>query len=576
MNVKPRVNLVLCWHMHQPWYQLGIDGDYKLPWVYLHAIKDYEDMVMHLEAHPDMRVVVNFAPVLLEQLDDYVQQLKGWLDHGKTMKDPMLNLLAGAQPIPGSTAERYKLLCDCQRANAEKMINPYPVYKGLLKTFNSMVSEELMNGEEMHSLSYLKDQYFIDVLVWYHIAWLGHSLKQTKVSGDLIAKAGEFNKADRRSLVQLIYDCISGLIARYRKLAEKGQIELSMSPYGHPIIPLLNDLDNMVCAQPEEPGPDSDRYPEGAERSRWHLQHGIEVFERYFGFRPKGIWLSEGAISEDAVALIEEYGFEWTASGEGVWRNSMKKNGVPVAEDKNKLELFHPYLVNEHTPELFFRDDGLSDLIGFDYSKYHSEEAAKNLVEHLVNIADLFGPDADRRVISIILDGENAWEYYPHNGYYFLDHLYDELSHHEQIRPTTYSELHGKTQTAPIKKLCAGSWVYGSFSTWIGQKDKNKAWDRLIEAKQAYDSVIMSGKLGQGEIEKATRQLAICEGSDWFWWFGDSHASSSVSDFDELFREQLKNLYRLLKLPEPEILEHSLSVGGEGTENAGTMVRNVG
>lgn len=577
-NIKHNkaVNFVLCWHMHQPWYQQGIDGDYKLPWVYLHAIKDYEDMASHLEAHPQMHVVVNFAPVLLEQLDDYANQLKNWLDKETSMNDPMLNLLAGVTPVPKSPHLRYQLLCDCQRANAEKMIDPYPDFKKLLEPIKSMFPAGLCDEHDTGCLNYLNSQYFIDVLVWYHLAWLGHSLKQTQISSDLIKKAKMFDRSDRRDLLQLIYDCISSLIPRYRKLAESGQIELSMTPYGHPIIPLLNDMDNMSCAQPEAPVPQCKTYPGGVERSRWHIQQGLDCFDHYFGLRPEGIWLSEGAISEDAIALIEEFDFKWTASGEGVWRNSMHLGDHDPEKVHSKRALFHPHILDGYKPKLFFRDDGLSDLIGFEYSKMNSVDAANDLVQHLENIADFLGESANRHVVSIIVDGENAWEYYPHNGYYFLDHLYKTLSNHQLVRATTFSELTEKTKTHELEKLCAGSWVYGSFSTWIGEPDKNRAWDRLVEAKLAYDSVINTAVLTKKEADKATRQLAICEGSDWFWWFGEKNSSDSVSDFDKLFRLQLKNLYMLLKLPMPENLDEPLSLGGGIAENAGTMVRNIG
>ncbi len=568
------INFVLCWHMHQPWYQQGIDGEYELPWVYLHAIKDYEDMVMHLESHPKMQVVVNFAPVLLEQLDDYAIQLKSLLDSGRKMKDPMLNLLAGATPIPQTAHERYQILCDCQRANAEKMIDPYPVFKRLLEMVQSMFPGGHCDEQETVCLQYFSQQYFVDVLVWYHIAWLGHALKQTQVSENLISKGGLFDTTDRRALIQLIYDCISQLIPRYRKLAESGQIELSMTPYGHPIIPLLNDMANMSCAQPEAPRPESKTYPGGEQRSHWHIQRGLDCFEKFFGLRPQGIWLSEGAISEDAIALIEKFDFKWTASGEGVWRNSVLLGSHDPEMVQTKHALFHPHELKGYKPKLFFRDDGLSDLIGFEYSKVNSIDAANDLVQHLVNIADFLGDSAERHVVSIILDGENAWEYYPHNGYYFLNHLYEILPEHKQVQATTFSAVSEKTNTHKLENLCAGSWVYGSFSTWIGEADKNRAWDRLVEAKLAYDKVVAGKGLTDKRLEKATRQLAICEGSDWFWWFGEKNSSDSVRDFDQLFRAQLKNLYKLLELPVPENLEQPLSAGGGNAENAGTMVRN--
>jgi alpha-amylase/alpha-mannosidase (GH57 family) len=562
--------------MHQPWYQQGIDGEYRLPWVYLHAIKDYSDMAVHLEAYPDMKVVVNFAPVLLEQIDDYADQLKAWLEHGQRMRDPMLNLLAGSDDIPGDLHGRYRLLCDCQRAHAPKMIDPYPAFKTLLSPIKFIFPEDGRDEEYAGFLHYMDPQYFIDVLVWYHLAWLGHSLKQTQTAQRLINQESLYDMDDRRELIQLIYDCIADLIPRYRALSERGQVELSMTPYGHPIVPLLNDMENMRCTQPKDSAPECAAYPGGKERARWHMQHGIEVFERYFGIRPKGVWLSEGAISEDAIALIEEFDFDWTASGEGVWRNSIHMSDHDPEVVLSKRALFHSYQLGDYRPKLFFRDDGLSDLIGFEYSKHNSVEAANDLVQNLVNIADFLGDSASRHVVTIILDGENAWEYYPHNGYHFLDQLYQHLSNHDRVRTACFSDLVDLPMCHDLEKLCAGSWVYGSFSTWVGHADKNKAWDLLADAKIAYDTVIQQDRLDDESKQKATKQLAICEGSDWFWWFGDVNPSGSVSDFDQLFRMQLKNLYNLLHLPIPVILEEPISVGGAGAENAGTMVRNVG
>jgi len=576
MTITNRVNFTLCWHMHQPWYQQGIDGEYQLPWVYLHAIKDYADMVAHLEAHPKMRAVVNFAPVLLEQLDDYAQQLGNWLQNGHKMQDPLLNLLAGATEIPGNVHERYRLLCDCQRAHAPKMIEPYPAFKTLLSPVEYMFPHHKCDERGADFLQYLDPQYFVDVLVWYHLAWLGHSLKQSATAQRLIKKEILFDEHDRRELIQLINDCMAELITRYRRLAERGQIELSMTPYGHPIIPLLNDMENMRCSQPKDEMPEYRSYPGGAERSRWHIQKGIDCFQHYFGIRPQGIWLSEGAISEDAIALIEEFDFKWTASGEGVWRSSIHMSEHDPEVVHSKRALFHSYQLKDYEPKIFFRDDGLSDLIGFEYSKRNSVEAANDLVQNLVNISDFLGDSAARHVVSIILDGENAWEYYPHNGYHFLNRLYEQLSDHKRIRTTCFSELIEMPMCHDLETLCAGSWVYGSFSTWIGHADKNRAWDLLSEAKMAFDTVVEQGVLDDESLRKATKQLAICEGSDWFWWFGDVNPSGSVSEFDQLFRIQLKNLYELLQLAVPAVLDEPVSQGGGSAENAGTMVRNVG
>lgn len=578
MSESTKINLALCWHMHQPWYQSGIGGDYQLPWVYLHAIKDYSDMAAHLEAHPGMKVTVNFAPVLLEQLDDYAQQLQQWLANGSRMRDPLLNLLADVSPIPAGIDERCQLLRDCQRANAEKMIEPYAGFRKLLQPLKAMFSGEEKIARDKTFLKYLDTQYFIDILMWYHLAWLGHALKQTKTARRLIEKEALFDSDDRRELITLMHDCIAGLIPRYRKLAESGQIELSMTPYGHPIIPLLNDFANMRCAQPDDAGPEYAAYPGGMERSRWHIQTGIECMQRHFGMRPVGIWLSEGAISEDAIALVQEFGFKWTASGEAVWDNSLQLSGKGKSKGHaaSKRALYHSYQLKNYTPKIFFRDDGMSDLIGFEYGRRNSVEAAEELVENLENIANFLGDRASRHVVTIILDGENAWEYYPHNGHYFLHHLYASLAEHKQIKTTCFSELTELPICHDLDELCAGSWVYGSHSTWIGHPDKNRAWELLTRAKYAYDKVVAAGSLDESTMAQATQQLAIAEGSDWFWWFGDSNPSASVSDFDQLFRTQLRQLYEILGQPAPDDLDIPVSRGGsDKAANAGTMVRNV-
>ena len=566
------LHVVLCWHMHQPYYREGLKGAYHLPWVYLHGIKDYSDMAAHLERHPGMHAVVNFAPVLLEQLDDYAQQLDALLKHGKPTQDHMLNLLSGIERIPSDAASRRRIVQDCQRCHAPRMIHPYPAFHRLVR-----LTMPAAGGEDdlpVH-LGYLSEQYFLDLLTWYHLAWLGNSLRHLPLVQRLMAQAQHYSAADRHELLHLMQNCIAGLVPRYRALAERGQIELSMTPYGHPIVPLLNDFANLRDALPDAPMPEAPAYPGGAARARWHLAHGVEVFERFFGRKPAGVWLSEGGVSEDALAQLDELGVAWTASGEGVWRNSCVKSGVATADIESKRALFSPTRVDGFKTRVFFRDDGLSDLIGFRYSDWHADDAVADFVHHLETIAANFGQAAGQHVVSVILDGENAWEYYPANGHFFLDRLYGVLAAHPTLRPATFASLAGKLPAVPLKRLAAGSWVYGSFSTWIGSADKNRGWDYLVAAKTAYDSVMASGRLGAEQQALATRQLAVCEGSDWFWWFGDYNPADSVSDFERLYRTQLRELYRLLGVAPPAMLDVPLSSGGGLAENAGTMRRNV-
>lgn len=570
-----RLNVVLCWHMHQPYYRQGLTGEYRLPWVYLHGIKDYSDMAAHLENHPQMRAVVNFVPVLLEQLDDYAQQLTGFLEHGTAMQDGMLNLLAGITPIPSDVEARLQLIRDCQRCHAPRMIHPYPQFNNLFKLVGSTEDFGMGCAGLGCSLSYLNDQYFLDLLTWYHLVWLGHSLRKPAEIQALFLHKGSFDVQQRRTLLMVMRDCLAGLIPRYRALHARGQVELSMTPYGHPIIPLLHSFDNMQCATPEAPRPHALSYPDGDARSAWHVTHGLAVFEQYFGHKPKGVWLAEGGISEDAVQLLDAHDINWTASGEGVWRNSCQISGCDGVDVHSKRQLFKPRQHAEFQTRLFFRDDGLSDLIGFRYSDWHADDAAQDFIQHLNNIANFLGDTADQHVVSVILDGENAWEYYPENGQYFLDALYESLSNSPHIKTTTFADVAKDVTALPLPKICAGSWVYGSFSTWIGAADKNRGWDYLVAAKIAYDEVVAKGQLSSAQVIQATQQLAVCEGSDWFWWFGDYNPAGSVSDFEQLYREQLRELYKILNVTAPAMLDIPLSQGGGNAENAGTMRRNV-
>ncbi|WP_020394821.1 glycoside hydrolase family 57 protein [Thiolinea disciformis] len=572
---QQKLNVVLCWHMHQPWYRDGLDGDYRLPWVYLHAMKDYSDMATHLEQHPRMRLVVNFSPVLLEQINDYAHQLQQYLQHNTPFKDRLLNLLAGLTPIPSDVQARSELIEECQRCHAPRMIHPYPCFQRLLTMIGATDSVGIGRKKYKYALEYLSDQYFLDLLTWYHLSWLGQALKLAPAVQTLMNKGSLFNAADRRSLLSIIHACVAGIIPRYRALAERGQIELSMTPYMHPIMPLLEDFHSMNCAQPDAPMPSSAHYPGGTERTHWHMEKGIAFFQQYFGQTPRGVWLSEGAVSDAELALLDKFQINWTATGEGVWRNSCQRSSCTTPENiHNKRALFMPYRQGDNQVRLFFRDDGLSDLIGFKYSTWNATDAVADFVQNLENIRDFLGGDAAQQVVSIILDGENAWEYYPENAYAFLDSLYSSLTHSEVLQLSHFSDLQA-LPTQHLPNLCAGSWVYGSFSTWIGSPDKNRGWDYLVAAKQAFDTVSAAGTLSAEQQLAAERQLAVCEGSDWFWWFGDYNPADSVSDFEQLYRQQLMRLYDMLGLAVPEQLHVPLSTGNQaGAENAGTMRRN--
>lgn len=561
MSADSPLNIVLCWHMHQPQYCDQISGTYQLPWTYLHATKDYIDMAAHLEAVPESRAVVNFAPVLLEQLSDYAGQVNGFLSEGKAIRDPLLAALA-CPVLPSKKEQRMELVSACLRANELRSIKRFEHYQKLAE----------MAGwfhEHPSGMLYVSDQFITDLLVWYHLVWMGETVRRSnKLVQHLMEKGTGFTLHDRRELLKLIGELLSSVIDRYRKLAEKGQVELSITPYAHPILPLLLDIETARDAMPGISMPQLASYPGGEERVDWHIREGLNTFEEYFGSRPAGCWPSEGGVSTAALHKLEEHGFSWAASGESVYRHSQ-------ANDENEslsgCSLYQGFTVDGGQLACFFRDDGLSDLIGFTYSDWHADDAVGNLIDHLENIA-VSTRGQDKPLVSIILDGENAWEHFPENAYYFLNTLYQRLSEHPGLKMTTYSEYLSESPRLPdIKRLVSGSWVYGTFSTWIGDKDKNRGWDMLGDAKKVFDEAVKENSLSGDQLLAAQHQLSICEGSDWFWWFGDYNSADTVSDFERLFRMHLSNLYTMIKKEPPEYLTKVFAHGGGSPAQTGVM-----
>jgi alpha-amylase/alpha-mannosidase (GH57 family) len=295
-----------------------------------------------------------------------------------------------------------------------------------------------------------------------------------------------------------------------------------------------------------------------------------------FGARPRGVWPAEGALSTAFARLLAEQGVSWAASGEGMLANTLEHSAVDARERGDWL--YRPYRVEFPGGNLacFFRDDRLSDLIGFEYKTWHGRDAANHFVQQLEAVLTQ-APGGEEPVVCIMLDGENAWEYYPYNAFYFLEDLYAALEGHPAIRTATCTEVlddpAAQAITRPLSALTAGSWVHGNLSVWIGSPDKNRAWDLLCAAKRSFDLVAASGRLAPDQLADAQRQLAACEGSDWFWWFGDYNPSESVASFDRLFRDNLANLYRLLQLEPPATLGEPVSRGAMHAHTDGAMRR---
>ena len=571
------LDLVFLWHMHQPDYRdhgargdidaaatVGAGdaaaGEFVLPWVYLHAIKDYVDMAAHLERHPQIRCVVNFVPVLLDQIEDYAQQFASG-----QFRDPLLRILATPDLEHISKADRSLLLATCFRSNHVTMLAPFPHYQRLHDLY------QVLTHESKTASSYLSGAYFSDLVTWYHLAWTGETeRRRNPLLATLMSRGEGYDAGDRQGLLASIGELMTGLIPRWRALAARGQVELSSTPQTHPLAPLLLDFRVARESLPDAPLPFTAAYPGGRSRVIAHIDAARASHARRFGAPPVGMWPAEGAVSEDFVKHLAAAGCRWIASGEGVLNNSLTASKLTAPH-----AAYHCWQL-EKAPglTLFFRDERLSDLIGFDYAKWHGRDAAQHLVLQLETILGA-AAENETPVVSIILDGENAWEHYPYNGYYFFEDLYNLLAEHPRIRTTTYAELLARPSppvATPLPKLTAGSWVYGTMSTWIGDDAKNRGWDLLCEAKQSCDRVLASGRLDAAQVAAVEAQLANCESSDWFWWFGDYNPSAAVASFDSLYRRNLVRLYRLLQLEPPAQLDTPICAGS-ATAEGGSMRR---
>jgi alpha-amylase/alpha-mannosidase (GH57 family) len=328
-----------------------------------------------------------------------------------------------------------------------------------------------------------------------------------------------------------------------------------MNPYAHPILPLLLDFGAAREVHPDLPLPTADRYPDGEPRARWHLERGKEMFRKSFGAAPIGCWPSEGAVSAPTISLLAQSGLRWAATGQQVLLNSLKADSAPSDS------VHRAYRLEGSDTVLFFRDDELSDLIGFRYKDWHADDAVADLVTRLAAIAAL---DAEPgRVVTIALDGENAWEHYPNNGYFFLSALYRVLSQDARFDLTTFGRCldDAGVRIRQLPHLTAGSWVFGDLTTWMGHPDKNRAWDMLVDAGNACREALASKRFSQADVACIEDQLAVCEGSDWFWWPGDYNPEADVIQFERLYRLQLTGLYQLIGQTPPDYLETAFSHG---------------
>ncbi len=535
------LSIAFVWHMHQPYYKDDLTGSYILPWVRMHGIKDYYDMPALLADFPAIHQTFNLVPSLLKQIQDYV-------DHDAT--DKFLDLTV--KPAANLTQqERLFLLRNSFMANWDTMIRPYPSYWMLLDRRGTSVStRDLENAAR-----YFTVQDYRDLQVWFNLTWFDPVFKQNDplVKG-LIEKGEHFTEQEKLLLVAKQREVMALIIPEYRKLAGEGRIELTTTPFYHPILPLLWDTDLARVAVPDIALPQKRfAHPEDA---RVQVERALAYHEQLFGSRPAGMWPSEGSVAEEIIPLLAESGIRWIGTDEGVLARSL---GISIERDfggimKNPEVLYQPYRAGkgDKTVSLVFRDHALSDLVGFVYSKWDTKNAVHDLIDRLHRIRKSVGNRP--HLVPIILDGENAWEYYQNDGRDFFLYLYEKLSREEGLQCVSVGEyLTQHPAEARIEKLHAGSWIYSNFRIWIGHEEDNRAWDLLSQTREAL--VQYAERNGEPEtLARAWEEIYIAEGSDWCWWYGDDHFSDNDAEFDLLFRTHLMNVYRIIGLDVPDEL----------------------
>ncbi|WP_022851702.1 glycoside hydrolase family 57 protein [Limisalsivibrio acetivorans] len=521
-----KLHLVFLWHMHQPYYRDDADGVFHMPWVFLHAVKDYYEIPAYLKEYKGIKQTFNVVPSLLEQLDDY---------RDPSVEDTFIKLLS-REPSELSSEEKSTLIPQLFMANYSNMIAPFRRFAELYsrKSRGSMFDspDKLFNAEEI-----------LDLEVLYLLSWTGNFFRREyPVVAELIEKGRGYSQDDKTKLIEALCDSVGRIVPLYKELMEKGVIEVSVTPYYHPILPLLIDLESAKEALPEISMPAASNAFE--DDYKWHVVEALKYYENIFGRRAEGMWPAEGSISEAAAETFAANGVEWIASDEDVLAGSMETN-LTLSENRKLLYRRHYYERNGRRINIYFRDKILSDLIGFTYSGWEPERAADDFIQKLRVIYDSMD---DSPLVPVILDGENAWEYYKENGEPFFRALYKRLEETEWLDTVTMSEGVRLSDVPEnrLDKIRAGSWIYGDFTTWLGHSEKNEAWRLLSEARKAVNYTD-----DKERIEKAMREIHIAEGSDWFWWFGDDHFSLQSDLFDKLFRNHLKNVYDAVGVKPP-------------------------
>jgi len=532
--------VAILWHMHQPFYQDLVTGEHILPWVRLHGLKDYYGMVALLREFPTVKVTFNLVPSMLVQLEAFAR--------GEA-RDRHLDL--GLKPAEALTEdERAFAIEHFFHAHRPRMIDPYPRYADLFakRGLNGGVSPRIQAAQ--FSVAEIRD-----LQVWHKLVWLDpFYLERDPRVRELLAKGRDFTEEDKATLRAVELEILQRVIPEYSEAAARGQVELSTSPFFHPILPLLCDTDVYLRTHPQSRMPrERFRRPDDAYEQ---LTRAVAYHERLFGRRPHGLWPSEGSVSDDMVPLVACAGFRWMATDEEMLSrtlgSSLTRDGQGTLEQPEVL--YKPYIVGADSQSVAcaFRDHTISDLIGFSYASWAADAAADDFVRRLTEAGRRFSARTGGQpaTIAVILDGENAWEHYDGGGRPFLRALYGRLAQHPDLRTVTMGEACA-TAVDALPSIFPGSWINADFYIWIGHPDDHRAWSQLAEARRALDAAKGAPPAARAS---ALEEMLIAEGSDWFWWYGDDHSSEHDLEFDDLFRRHVRNVYRAIEKPIPEEL----------------------
>ena len=524
--------------MHQPFYKDLVSGEYHLPWTRMHALKDYYGMVKVLEDFPEVHQTFNLVPSMMVQIAEYAE--------GKA-SDPFLH--AALKPAEDLDEEEFAfILRYFFQAQRSRMIARYPRYEELLGGW------EAADRNPKRARNFFTPQTMRDLQVLSQVAWFDEEfLANDPEVRQLVEKGRDYSSEDQAAMGRKQLEILRQVLPVYQEFAGAGQIEISTTPFYHPILPLLCDTQIAAVAHPYVPLPTPFRYPGDA---RIQLERARSYMTEAFGEAPAGLWPSEGSVSDEVFAIASDAGFRWTASDNGVLARTLHQGASSEVT-------YCPYLWQQQGREMrvIFRDHELSDLVGFVYSRMEPHEAAGHFLGRIrENCAGIVAGGRDA-LVPIILDGENAWEHYHESGRSFLRELYHRITQDPMMHALTVSEALERVEPRPIGHIFPGSWINANFDVWIGAEEDNKAWELLLRARQSYEHMVNRPHMGTLPEEQrllAWEELLIAEGSDWCWWYGPEHYSENREEFDLLFRSHLANVYRALDLPPPEELSRPI------------------